>query len=466
MLSFEGIVPAQTVGNFSYDYWNINQETILHRKGNTFEVIPKNLKLIPGVNVKREENLSNIYDLRSNVLYTIVNSAFFKNDTLITSNLRSSATSSQGALILPDIWNGGKLYLFTQNGYYSDLVLSIYDIDHSIFTVFNMTLIENSSEQLHSIFIQNSFILTTTNRNGDLITIVLDSNGVKSPKYHLQVNSNKLSLGSLESIKFSNKGNLISALYNWQTPMSLYLYKYDILNDEACLISYNNTDLTPDSYNHDFNINDKCIYIGSRSNNTNIAVFDIAEDFRLIKRNEINEKGVREMVSIPNEYTVMMDQIRYKDSWYLKVYQYSDCGDVFKSDTLCVLDHSFCIPNIPKVMDSLYAPPDYPCIHPDDIEYTYRSYDENFVNIITPNNDGYNDDFSITWPEFWEFSEYKVTIINRYGQTLFTSRDVNFKWDGQRNGRQVPNGAYYYVIEFQEKILGQKVFTGVINVID
>lgn len=461
-------LPAQVIGNFSYDYWYVEQNTILHRDGAKFERLKLTSNPNNGVFIRRDESLSNIFDLRSKILYTAVNSLFLKNDTLVASDLKNSSSSTQGGLILPDIWGKDILYVFSQNQFYSDLSYSLYDLKRAAFISKNITLVKNASEQLHSIFIENSFRIVTTDKDGNLITIILDSLGLKKPKfqYKIKTNSSRSFAGAVESIKFSSKGNLIAAHFHSQSPPSIYLYKYDVIRDEACLISYNNFDLLHETYNLDFSSNDSCIYLGSSNSNENVRILEITKDYVLVKSHEINEKGVREFITIPNNSTYFFNRILVGNSLKLQLFQNNNCNQTIKKDTLENFQFGFCLPNIPKVIDSIYPPIDYPCMQPEDIEYIYRVWDEKFVNLITPNNDGYNDFFTITWPDFWKFSEYKVTILNRYGQTMYTSQNINFIWDGYRNSNKVPDGAYYYIIEFNEKILGHKVFTGVINVMD
>jgi gliding motility-associated-like protein len=63
---------------------------------------------------------------------------------------------------------------------------------------------------------------------------------------------------------------------------------------------------------------------------------------------------------------------------------------------------------------------------------------------ISPNNDGDND--------AWDLSGYdvsKVEIFNRYGSKVFSKSNYTNEWFGQSdNGNELPDGTYYYVIEF------------------
>ena len=68
---------------------------------------------------------------------------------------------------------------------------------------------------------------------------------------------------------------------------------------------------------------------------------------------------------------------------------------------------------------------------------------------ITPNNDGYND----TWTplDIESYPEAVVKIFNRWGGLIFESNGgVEYKaWDGTNNGKELPVGTYYYIIDLK-----------------
>ncbi len=66
-------------------------------------------------------------------------------------------------------------------------------------------------------------------------------------------------------------------------------------------------------------------------------------------------------------------------------------------------------------------------------------------NIITPNNDGVNDVFTLRGGEFEELS---CTIINRYGEIIYRFFGANGTWDGYTHaGVKVVAGTYFVIIE-------------------
>lgn len=70
-------------------------------------------------------------------------------------------------------------------------------------------------------------------------------------------------------------------------------------------------------------------------------------------------------------------------------------------------------------------------------------------NVITPNADGVNDQFVISYP--CEFKHFQLQIFDRWGQPVFSSANPDNHWDGCMKKQLCPNGAYYYVISYQGK---------------
>ncbi|WP_448701994.1 PKD-like domain-containing protein [Mucilaginibacter sp. AW1-3] len=66
-------------------------------------------------------------------------------------------------------------------------------------------------------------------------------------------------------------------------------------------------------------------------------------------------------------------------------------------------------------------------------------------NTFTPNGDGINDLWHIK--ELSNYPGAMVTIFNRYGTKLYYSKGYPVPWDGTYNGKPLPVGTYYYIIE-------------------
>jgi len=65
---------------------------------------------------------------------------------------------------------------------------------------------------------------------------------------------------------------------------------------------------------------------------------------------------------------------------------------------------------------------------------------------FTPNNDGRNDNFGavIACP----VSNFKLLVVNRWGQQVFSGFSASARWDGMFNGRPADMGTYFYYVQF------------------
>lgn len=66
-------------------------------------------------------------------------------------------------------------------------------------------------------------------------------------------------------------------------------------------------------------------------------------------------------------------------------------------------------------------------------------------NALTPNGDGKNDTWFIKNLDL--FPENKVTIVNRWGDIVFKSKNYNNDWSGEYGGGKIPPGTYYYILD-------------------
>ncbi|HNQ67442.1 MAG TPA: gliding motility-associated C-terminal domain-containing protein [Bacteroidales bacterium] len=72
-------------------------------------------------------------------------------------------------------------------------------------------------------------------------------------------------------------------------------------------------------------------------------------------------------------------------------------------------------------------------------------------DVLTPNNDGYNDTWRIQGIK--AFEDVDIVIFNRWGDEVFmftgtgnAYAEVQNQWDGMRNGKELPFGTYVYVL--------------------
>jgi gliding motility-associated-like protein len=69
--------------------------------------------------------------------------------------------------------------------------------------------------------------------------------------------------------------------------------------------------------------------------------------------------------------------------------------------------------------------------------------------VITPDGNGANDEFIIFC--IGEFPDNFLQIYNRWGQLVYETENYDNSWSGKtKNGQDLPEGPYYYVIEFRD----------------
>lgn len=84
------------------------------------------------------------------------------------------------------------------------------------------------------------------------------------------------------------------------------------------------------------------------------------------------------------------------------------------------------------------------------------------IDVVTgfsPNGDGINDYWKII--NIDAFGVCKVKIYNRWGDLVYSSSNYLNDWDGKRNGKMLPQGTYYYLIETPN----DGTYTGPVNIV-
>jgi gliding motility-associated-like protein len=65
-------------------------------------------------------------------------------------------------------------------------------------------------------------------------------------------------------------------------------------------------------------------------------------------------------------------------------------------------------------------------------------------NAFTPNGDGIHDVWEIAYLS--DYMNVVVDVFNRYGQNVYHVQGYGSPWDGRMNGKDLPAGTYYYII--------------------
>ncbi|MFN3773287.1 choice-of-anchor L domain-containing protein [Cloacibacterium normanense] len=90
---------------------------------------------------------------------------------------------------------------------------------------------------------------------------------------------------------------------------------------------------------------------------------------------------------------------------------------------------------------------------------TVKEYEFSIIkllNAITPNGDGLND--FLDYSDLRVKKEVKILIFDRFGKKIFSNENsTSYIWDGTENGRPLPSGSYWYILEWIEPDTGIKI---------
>ena len=97
--------------------------------------------------------------------------------------------------------------------------------------------------------------------------------------------------------------------------------------------------------------------------------------------------------------------------------------------------HDFCPENCVQATVNIIIGEDVDCFAP---------------SIITPNEDGVNDNFTV--PCLANFEGSNICIFNRWGDEVFRTENYQNDWDGtyKEEGSTLPSGTYYYILEVND----------------
>ncbi|SHE70781.1 gliding motility-associated C-terminal domain-containing protein [Psychroflexus salarius] len=74
----------------------------------------------------------------------------------------------------------------------------------------------------------------------------------------------------------------------------------------------------------------------------------------------------------------------------------------------------------------------------------------NYPEFFTPNNDGFNDTWSIT-----NLPDAKVFIFDRFGKLIQKLNQDNNAWDGTFNGKAMPTSDYWFILNYKDPKTGE-----------
>jgi gliding motility-associated-like protein len=96
-----------------------------------------------------------------------------------------------------------------------------------------------------------------------------------------------------------------------------------------------------------------------------------------------------------------------------------------------------------------------------DVDYIWSFNCLVIPQVITPNNDGFNDDWRIKNIDLYPNAE--VHVYNRWGKMVFSTKNLSDNpWDGTIEGKPAPTDSYHYILYLND---GSEPRSGVISVI-
>ncbi len=86
-------------------------------------------------------------------------------------------------------------------------------------------------------------------------------------------------------------------------------------------------------------------------------------------------------------------------------------------------------------------------------------------NAFTPNGDGLNDEFRIVGLPPENITEVNFQVFNRWGEVVFSTKNIEEGWDGTLKGEECPHGVYVWAIYYKENDKHTVTNKGTINLI-
>jgi gliding motility-associated-like protein len=87
------------------------------------------------------------------------------------------------------------------------------------------------------------------------------------------------------------------------------------------------------------------------------------------------------------------------------------------------------------------------CTVEDNVTVTIALIKDPYIpNAFSPNGDGINETFNV-----YTFGarQYRLSVFDRWGGEVFTSRNIDLGWDGNQNGKELAPGVYVYDVYLQ-----------------
>ena len=273
---------------------------------------------------------------------------------------------------------------------------------------------------------------------------LLNSNNIISGRIIGKIEENDINCSEfkfdISSINDNNNNNMLDSiiLSNDRTEYSIYLKyekstNYNIIVDgsiDSSFISSSNIN----NYNFPLVLknetyNERCLRIEKEYKCDNKSIDD---NLCLIYMNAYEEDGIKIEFNYSNDF----DSLHIlKNNLIIKSFYNNEKKHI--NNTNIIQNQEYCY-RIVGFYNNKISKSNTFCIKPE------KNYDPVPVpNAFTPNNDGLNDVFK---PFDSNVSEFRMIILNKLGEQIFETNDINLGWDGYFKGKII-QGSYVYKIE-------------------
>lgn len=102
------------------------------------------------------------------------------------------------------------------------------------------------------------------------------------------------------------------------------------------------------------------------------------------------------------------------------------------------------------------------CVNSDGVMITVITpiFNGTITTLFTPNGDGINDAWYIENIE--NYPDNEVMVFNIHGQQIYSQKGYVNEWKGTYNGKELPDGTYYYILRFARE---KELFKGSIDIL-
>jgi len=84
-------------------------------------------------------------------------------------------------------------------------------------------------------------------------------------------------------------------------------------------------------------------------------------------------------------------------------------------------------------------------------------------NVFTPNGDQYNPTLVFDGLEL--YPNHELQVLNRYGKLVFSATNYQNNWNGTLNGKLLPTGVYYFLLDLKEPRSDQQIVKGTLSIL-